>query len=61
VRAVGLAEGEAEAARVAAYRDLAPAVLQALVLRELAGQLPEIGQLTVTPDVVTDLVTRLGR
>jgi regulator of protease activity HflC (stomatin/prohibitin superfamily) len=61
VRAVGLAEGEAEAARIAAYRDLAPAVLQALVLRELAGQLPEIGQLTVTPDVVTDLVTRLGR
>jgi regulator of protease activity HflC (stomatin/prohibitin superfamily) len=61
VRAVGLAEGDAEAARIAAYRDLAPAVLQALVLRELAGQLPEIGQLTVTPDVVTDLVTRLGR
>jgi regulator of protease activity HflC (stomatin/prohibitin superfamily) len=61
VRVVGLAEGEADAARIAAYRDLAPAVLQALVLRELAGQLPEIGQLTVTPDVVTDLVTRLGR
>jgi hypothetical protein len=28
-------------------------VLQALALKELAGQLPEIGQLTVTPDVVT--------
>jgi regulator of protease activity HflC (stomatin/prohibitin superfamily) len=61
VRAVGLAEGDAEAARLAAYRDLAPAVLQALALRELASQLPEIGQLTITPDVVTDLVTRLGR
>ncbi|MFI5912477.1 SPFH domain-containing protein [Dactylosporangium sp. NPDC051541] len=61
VRAVGLAEGEAEAARLAAYRDLPPAVLQALALRELAGQLPEIGQLTITPDVVTDLLNRLNR
>src|SRR6266545_4432587 len=60
VRAVGTAEGEAETARMAAYRDLAPVVLQALALRELAGQLPEIGQLTITPDVVTDLFTRLG-
>jgi regulator of protease activity HflC (stomatin/prohibitin superfamily) len=60
VRAVGLAEGDAEAARLAAYRDTAPTVLHALALRELAGQLPEIGQLTVSPDVLTDLVTRLG-
>lgn len=61
VRAVGLAEGEAETAKLAAYRDLPPAVLQALALRELAGQLPEIGQLTVTPDVVTNLLGRLSR
>jgi regulator of protease activity HflC (stomatin/prohibitin superfamily) len=61
VRAVGLAEGEAEAARLAAYTDVAPGVLHALALRELAGHLPEIGQLTVTPDAVTDLVTRLAR
>jgi regulator of protease activity HflC (stomatin/prohibitin superfamily) len=60
VRAVGLAEGEAEAARLAAYRDLPPAVLHALALRELAGHLPEIGQVTVTPDVVTGLLSRLG-
>jgi regulator of protease activity HflC (stomatin/prohibitin superfamily) len=60
VRVVGLAEGEAEAARLAAYRDLPPAVLQALALRELAGHLPEIGQLTVTPDVVTGLLNRLA-
>jgi regulator of protease activity HflC (stomatin/prohibitin superfamily) len=60
VRAVGMAEGEAEAARLAAYRDLPPAVLHGMALRELAGQLPEIGQLTVTPDVLTNLVTRLG-
>ncbi|GAA2383342.1 SPFH domain-containing protein [Dactylosporangium salmoneum] len=61
VRALGLAEGEAEAAKLAAYRDLPPAVLQALALRELAGQLPEIGQLTITPDVVTGLLNRLGK
>jgi regulator of protease activity HflC (stomatin/prohibitin superfamily) len=60
VRAVGLAEGDAETARLAAYRDLPPAVLQALALKELAGQLPSIGQLTVTPDLVTDLITRLA-
>ncbi len=60
VRAVGLAESETEAARLAAYRDLPPAVLHALALRELAGHLPEIGQLTVTPDILTNLVTRLG-
>jgi hypothetical protein len=61
VRLVGIAEGDAEAAKLAAYRDLAPAVLYALALRELAGQLPEIGQLTISPDVVTDLFTRLSR
>jgi regulator of protease activity HflC (stomatin/prohibitin superfamily) len=60
VRAVGVAQGEAEAAKLAAYRDLPPGVLQALALRELAGQLPEIGQLTVTPDLLTNLVGRLG-
>lgn len=60
VRAVGVAQGEAEAAKLAAYRDLPPAVLQALALRELAGQLPEIGQLTVTPDILTNVLGRLG-
>ncbi len=60
VRAVGLAEGDAEAARLAAYRDMPAAVLQALALRELAGQLPEIGQLTVTPDLVTGLLSKLN-
>ncbi|HLU26991.1 MAG TPA: SPFH domain-containing protein, partial [Glycomyces sp.] len=58
VRAVGEAEAEAETARLAAYRDLPPAVLQALALRELAGRLPEIGQLTITPDLLTGALTR---
>jgi regulator of protease activity HflC (stomatin/prohibitin superfamily) len=60
VRAVGVAEGDAEAARLAAYRDMPPAVLQALAVKELAGGLPAIGQLTVTPDVLTGLLSRLS-
>jgi regulator of protease activity HflC (stomatin/prohibitin superfamily) len=60
VRALRLAEAEGEAARLAAYRDLPPAVLQALALKEFAGQLPEIGQLTITPDVVTNLLANLN-
>jgi regulator of protease activity HflC (stomatin/prohibitin superfamily) len=61
VRVIGLAEGEAEAARLAAYRELSPSVLHATALRELAGHLPEIGQLTVSPDVVSDLLARIAR
>ncbi|AEV83509.1 hypothetical protein ACWT_2932 [Actinoplanes sp. SE50] len=59
-RVVGLAEAEAEAARLAAYRDLPPEVLQALALRELAQHLPAIGELTVTPDMLTRLLGRIG-
>lgn len=59
-RLVGLAEAEAEAARLAAYRDLPPAVLQALAVKELAGQLPAINELTVTPDLLSKVLGRLS-
>jgi regulator of protease activity HflC (stomatin/prohibitin superfamily) len=59
-KAMRLAEAEGEVARMAAYRDLPDAVLQMLALRELAGKLPQIGQLTVTPDILTGLLTRFG-
>jgi regulator of protease activity HflC (stomatin/prohibitin superfamily) len=59
VRSLRLAEAEGEAAHLAAYRDLPVEVLQALALKEFAGQLPEIGQLTVTPDVMTGLLSKL--
>lgn len=59
-RAIGLAEAETETAKLAAYRDLPSNVLLALAAKELAGKLPEIGQLTVTPDVLTGLVAKLG-
>jgi len=55
VREVGLAEAAGEAARVAAVRDVPGDVLGALALRELAAHLPEIGHLTITPDVLTSL------
>jgi regulator of protease activity HflC (stomatin/prohibitin superfamily) len=60
VRVVGLAEADTEAAKLAGYADLRPDVLWALAAKEFAGQLPEIGQLTVTPDLVNDLLARLG-
>ncbi|MEV6343222.1 SPFH domain-containing protein [Actinoplanes sp. NPDC051851] len=60
VRVVGLAEAEAEAARLAAYRDLPAEVLQALALKELAGNVPSINELTVTPDLVGRLLGRIG-
>ncbi|HCT76513.1 MAG TPA: hypothetical protein DGT23_07975 [Micromonosporaceae bacterium] len=60
IRVLGLAEGEAEAARLAVYRDLPTPVVNALVLKEFAGQLPEIGQITVTPDVVTGLLAKFN-
>jgi len=60
VRVVGLAEAEAEAARLAAYRDLPPAVLRSLALKELAQHVPAIGELTVTPDLLSKLIGRLG-
>jgi len=59
VRTLRLAEADGEAARLAAYRDVPAEVLQALTLKEFAGQLPEIGQLTVTPDLVTALLQSL--
>ncbi|WP_030437369.1 SPFH domain-containing protein [Actinoplanes subtropicus] len=59
-RVVGLAEAEAEAARLAAYRDLPPAVLRSLALKELAQHVPAIGELTVTPDLLSKLIGRLG-
>ncbi|WP_448390031.1 SPFH domain-containing protein [Microbacterium aurum] len=59
-RALGEAAGAAEQARMAALQDVPVGILTALALRELAGSLPRIEHLTVTPDLRTDLVGRLG-
>lgn len=58
-RLQGEAEGAAEAARMAAYAGVDQRVLTALALREAAGNLPSISQLTVTPDLLTGALAGL--
>jgi regulator of protease activity HflC (stomatin/prohibitin superfamily) len=59
-RALGAAEAASEAARVAAYAGLAPQTLLALAVKELAANLPEIGSLVLTPDLIAPVLARLG-
>lgn len=59
-RALGQAEGEAESARLAAFAAVPVEVLQALALRDLAAHLPNVGSLTLTPDVLTGALAALG-
>ena len=59
-RVVGLAEADAEEARMAAYRELEAATILGLAVKELAGNLPAIGTLNLTPDLLTPLLARLG-
>lgn len=56
---LGLARAESEAARLDAYRDLPAATLLAMAARELAGQLPQVGTLVITPDLVSQTLARL--
>ena len=58
-RVVGEAEAAAEAARVGAYAGVDPQVLATIAVRELAGHLPSIGSLTITPDLVTGVLAGL--
>jgi hypothetical protein len=59
-RLVGVAEAEAEVARLAAYRDVDTAVLTALALQELAAHLPQIGTVSLSPDLVTTVLGGLA-
>lgn len=59
-RFAGAAQGEAEAAHVAAYRDLPEAILLGLAAKELAGNLPNIETLVLTPDLLTRTLAELG-
>jgi regulator of protease activity HflC (stomatin/prohibitin superfamily) len=58
-RAIGQAAADTERARLAAYENTPRDVLLALALREAAANLPSVGQLVLTPDVVTGLISRL--
>ena len=59
-RVVGIAEADAEAARLAAYQALDAVTVIGLALKELAANLPQIGTLTLTPDLLTPILARLG-
>jgi regulator of protease activity HflC (stomatin/prohibitin superfamily) len=58
VRLVGEAEGEAERSRLDAYRDLEPAILFGLALKELGANLPDIEHLTLTPDLLSEVLAQ---
>ncbi|MEO9139150.1 MAG: SPFH domain-containing protein [Jatrophihabitans sp.] len=59
-RLLGAAEGDAETARLATYRDLPERVLLGLALKELAANLPAIDSLVLTPDLLTPVLAKLG-
>jgi regulator of protease activity HflC (stomatin/prohibitin superfamily) len=50
---LGQAQAAAETARLAAYDGVDRQVLLTVALRELAANLPQIGNLTLTPDLLT--------
>lgn len=59
-REVGIAHAEAEAAHLAAYRELEAATILGLAVKELAGNLPSIGTLNLTPDILGPLFAGLS-
>jgi regulator of protease activity HflC (stomatin/prohibitin superfamily) len=59
-QALGEAKAAAEAAHVRAYQHLPPATVLALALQELAGQLPQIGTLVLSPDLLQPVLARLA-
>jgi regulator of protease activity HflC (stomatin/prohibitin superfamily) len=59
-QAVGEAKAAAEAAHVRAYEQLPPAIVLALAVQELAGQLPQIGSVVISPDLLMPVLAKLG-
>ena len=60
-RILGAANAEAETARLGAYDGVEPAVLTALALHKVAENLPRIGTVNLTPDVLTQALTQLSQ
>jgi regulator of protease activity HflC (stomatin/prohibitin superfamily) len=59
IRAAGEARAAAEAALVAAYHDLPEGRLLGMAARDLAQNLPSIGSLTITPDLLSGVAAAL--
>lgn len=60
IRGIGEAEAAAQRANLTALAEVDHELLLAMALRELAQHVPDIGSLTITPDVVTQVLARLG-
>jgi regulator of protease activity HflC (stomatin/prohibitin superfamily) len=60
IRVLGEAQAAAEVATLAAYRDLPEGVLLGLAVKELAANLPAIGSLVLTPDLLAPVLAKLG-
>ena len=58
-RELGEAEAAAVAARMQAYQGQDPRILLAIASQSLAGSLPNIGTLNLTPDVLTAVLSSL--
>ena len=61
IRMVEGARAEAERARVAIYRDVAPGTLLGLAAQALAGKLDTIEHVNVTPDLLASLLGEVRR
>lgn len=56
----GQADADAQRALLTAQAEVPQEVLIAVALKELAAHLPQVGQLTVTPDLLTGALAALG-
>jgi len=59
-RELGEAEAAAAAARMRVYEGQDPRILLAIAAQSLAGQLPNIGTLNLSPDVLTSFLSSLA-
>ncbi|MFJ3958252.1 SPFH domain-containing protein [Arthrobacter sp. NPDC090010] len=59
IRSLGEAEAAREAATMEVYRTMDQATLLALALREAAAHLPEVRNLTITPDMLSGALAAL--
>lgn len=59
-RTMGAARADAETARLASYASADPTLLLALAAQSAADHLPSIGTLNLTPDVITQALSRLA-
>ncbi|MGG8405587.1 SPFH domain-containing protein, partial [Streptomyces sp. 12297] len=57
----GSARAEAQSAWLAVHGEAGPATLYALAATRMAENLPRVESITLSPDVLTGLLSKLGR